>query len=109
MQLNFTGTNIELTEALKNFTNEKFQPIAKRFEHLTNVNVIFKIDHVTHIAEATLHDRGIEIFASAEADDMYAAIEAMTKKLLTQLEKHKEKIIDSHRQPSTLPLDNTDD
>ena len=98
MQLHYTGRNIELTDALKTFTAEKFNPIEKRFPHVTNVNVVFHIENVTHIAEATVHDNGIEIFASAESNDMYAAIEALAKKLLSQLEKHKEKIIDSHRE-----------
>ena len=42
-------------------------------------------------AEATLHISGADIFAAAESDDMYAAIDSLADKLDRQLIKHKEK------------------
>jgi putative sigma-54 modulation protein len=37
------------------------------------------------------------LHADAEADDMYAAIDALVDKLDRQVRKHKEKITDHHR------------
>ena len=42
-------------------------------------------------AEANLHVSGADLFASAESDDMYAAIDALADKLDRQIIKHKEK------------------
>lgn len=96
MQLHFTGRNIEITAALKTFTEEKFQKLDRRHANLGNIHVVFHIDHLTHQAEATVSMNGAEIHASAKADDMYAAIDELVDKLVAQITKHKEKISD-HR------------
>lgn len=98
MQLNFAGRNIEITPALKEHATEKFFAIAKRFDHITTVLFTFNIENITHTAEATVHFNGNEIHATAESDDMYKAIDSVVEKLLNQMTKLKEKIIDSHRQ-----------
>lgn len=92
MQLHFTGRNIELTPALKTFATEKFERIQRRDAHITNVNITFHVEHVSHIAEANLHLDGAEIHASAKAEDMYSAIDALVDKLVIQITKHKEKL-----------------
>ncbi|MGU0160687.1 ribosome hibernation-promoting factor, HPF/YfiA family [Escherichia coli] len=47
---------------------------------------------VTHTSDATLHVNGGEIHASAEGQDMYAAIDGLIDKLARQLTKHKDKL-----------------
>lgn len=96
MQLHFTGKNLEVTAALKNYTTEKLQHLDKRFQ-LNNVNIVFTVEHITHIAEANLQFHNTELHAKAESQDMYAAVDALIDKLSHQLLKHKEKLIDSHR------------
>lgn len=96
MQLHFTGRNIEVTPALKTFTTEKFQRLERRHSNIHNINIIFQLENVTHIAEATCHLDGIEIHATAKSDDMYSAIDALIDKLMGQITKHKEKTSD-HR------------
>ncbi|MHB1947911.1 MAG: ribosome hibernation-promoting factor, HPF/YfiA family [Gammaproteobacteria bacterium] len=91
MQLHFTGRNLELTPALKTFATEKFQRVARRDASITNVNIVFQVDNLTHNAEATLHLSGTEIHASAQAEDMYSAIDALVDKILGQITKIKEK------------------
>lgn len=96
MQLHFTGRNLEITPALKNFTTEKFERLNRRDTHITNIKVIFQIENVTHIAEATMYLDGIEIHATAKADDMYTAINALVDKLMGQITKHKGKKSERH-------------
>lgn len=97
MELHFVGKNITVTPALKSFATEKLQSLEKRFDHITTVNIVFHVEHDAQIAEATAHIDGTEIHARAEDTDMYKAITLMVDKLLGQMTKHKEKIIDSHR------------
>ena len=91
MQLNFTGRNIEVTPALKTFTAEKMERVERRYSTIKHVDVVFHVENVTHIAEATAHLDGAEIHATAKSTDMYAAIDELVDKLLTQITKHKEK------------------
>ena len=97
MQLNFVGRNIEITPAIKSFTTEKLSPLEKRYSHINHINIVLHIENVTHIAEGTVHVNGTEIHATAKDDDMYKAIEALADKLLGQVTKYKEKIIEQHR------------
>jgi len=97
MQINVVGRNIEVTPTLKSFTIEKLTALEKRDHQISHVTVTLHIENLTQIAEATLHLHGTDLHATAEADDMYQSIEILATKLLTQLTKHKEKIIESHR------------
>lgn len=58
----------------------------------TKVHVVLKVEKVTHTSDATLHVNGGEIHASAEGQDMYAAIDGLIDKLARQLTKHKDKL-----------------
>lgn len=58
----------------------------------TRVYVVLKVEKVTHTSDATLHVNGGEIHASAEGQDMYAAIDGLIDKLARQLTKHKDKL-----------------
>ncbi|MDR3477594.1 MAG: ribosome-associated translation inhibitor RaiA [Gammaproteobacteria bacterium] len=95
MQISFTGRNIEVTPALKSFTEEKMDRLQNR--HVSKMHVTFHVENLTHIAEATAHVNGTELHASAKSEDMYSAIDLLADKLLGQINKHKEKDSDHHR------------
>lgn len=91
MQLLFTGRNFDVTPALKDFTTEKLQRIERRGESINKVNITFHIEKLAHIVEANLILDGKDIHATAEAVDMYAAVDELVDKLIGQITKHKEK------------------
>ena len=96
MQIHFTGHGLEVTESLKTFTEEKLQKLEKHFEKITKINVVFRIEKLNKIAEATLFVAKGEYHAHAQSEDMYASVDELLDKLNRQLVKHKEKIQD-HR------------
>lgn len=96
MSLQFAG-NIEITPAIRKFAEEKLAHLNKRYNHIGSIHLTLRVENVTHIAEGTVHLDGTEIHATAKDNDMYKAIEALADKLLGQVTKHKDKIIDSHR------------
>lgn len=93
MQINITGHRIEVTPALRAFTEDKFDRLERHFDHITNINVIFDVEKLRQIAEATILVTKGEVHASSESEDMYAAIDTLVDKLNRQLIKHKEKIL----------------
>ncbi len=97
MQLNITGHHVEITDSMRNYVSEKFERLERHFDHVTNVHVVLSVEKLRQKAEATLHVTGNNLFADAENDDMYAAIDALTDKLDRQIKKHKEKVTDHHR------------
>ena len=93
MQINLSGHHVDITDSLRNFINSKFERLTRRFEQINNVHVVLTVEKLRQKAEATIHLNGGEIFANAESDDMYAAIDALVDKLDRQVIKHKEKLI----------------
>ena len=96
MQLNITGHHVDLTDSINGFINQKFEKLERHYDHMTQVHVVLTVEKITHRAEATAHASGAELFAIAEAEDMYAAIDQMIDKLDRQLIKHKEKTVARH-------------
>ncbi len=97
MQLNVTGHHVEITPALRDYVGSKLERLERLFDHVTNVHVVLSVEKLRHKAEATLSITGNNLFADAEEEDMYAAIDALADKLDRQIRKHKEKLTDHHR------------
>ncbi len=93
MQINISGHHLDITDALREYVNEKFTRLERHFDHITSIHVILSPEPKTHKAESTIRITGGELFATAEAGDMYAAIDLLTDKLDRQILKHKEKSV----------------
>ena len=91
MQLSISGHHIDVTDALRTYVEEKLQKLERHYDHITNAHVILSVEKLSQRAEATLHISGAELFADADCDDLYAAIDKLTDKLDRQIIKHKEK------------------
>ena len=92
MQINLSGHHVEVTDSMRDYVTEKFAKLERHFDHINNVNVILNVEKLIQKAEATVHVNGGELFATAEHDDMYAAIDGLIDKLDRQVIKHKEKL-----------------
>ncbi len=91
MQLNVSGHHVEVTDPLRDYVESKFERLQRHFDQITNTEVTLIVEKLVQKAEATVHISGADIFAAAESEDMYAAIDALADKLDRQLIKHKEK------------------
>jgi putative sigma-54 modulation protein len=97
MQINFTGHHLEVTDALKAFTEEKLHKLERHFDRITAIHVTFNVEKLRQVVEATVLIVKGDLYASAESDSMYTAVDELIGKLDKQLIKHKEKIQD-HRE-----------
>lgn len=104
MQIQLTGQHIEITDALRQYVNDKLERLSRHFDHVGNVHVVLSVEKLRHKAEATVHLNGGTVFADIVADDMYAAIDGLVDKLDRQVKKYKEKHTDyrngTTKQPS---------
>lgn len=96
MQINFTGHNVEVTTSLKSYTEDKLNKLERHFDKITAIHVIYDVEKLSQIVEATIKVVGTELHARSESEDMYASVDGLIDKLDRQLIKHKEKIRD-HR------------
>ncbi len=97
MQINVTGQHLDITDSLREYVLSKFDKLERHFDKVTNVHVILSVEKLRQKAEATFHINGADLFANAENENMYAAIDALADKLDRQIKKHKEKRSDHHR------------
>jgi putative sigma-54 modulation protein len=91
MQLTVSGHHVEVTEPLRDYVENKFERLQRHFDQITNTQVTLIVEKLVQKAEASIHISGADLFAQAESEDMYAAIDALADKLDRQLIKHKEK------------------
>ncbi|MCR9192425.1 MAG: ribosome-associated translation inhibitor RaiA [Gammaproteobacteria bacterium] len=91
MNIQISGQNIELTEALKAHVHEKTEKLNRHLQHIIALSVVLSVEREQQIAEATVSINHFETHASATSTDMYVSIDQLMDKLDKQLLKHKEK------------------
>ena len=92
MQINLTGHHVDITTAIREHVTEKMAKLERHFDNITSAHVVLNVEKLRHIAEATVYVCGAELFATAEDENMYSAIDAMIDKLDRQVIRHKEKL-----------------
>jgi len=98
-----SGTNIELTEALKAYVNDKLgYALSKVGRKVTRCDVVLNVDKNPSIEknqelEVVLSVKGTILRTKEVSHDMYAAIDAAADAVKRKLRKYKERIIDAHR------------
>jgi putative sigma-54 modulation protein len=96
MQLTVTGHHIDITEALRNYVDNKLRKLERHFDHMTDIHCVLTVEKLIHKAEATVHMSGGTVHADSIDQNMYAAIDLLVDKLDRQVKKHKEKLTDHH-------------
>ncbi|RQW84584.1 MAG: ribosome-associated translation inhibitor RaiA [Methylococcus sp.] len=91
MQITITGHQLQVTESLRDYVNEKFERLKRHFDRVMDVHVVLEVEKINQKAEATVQVNGATLFAEDVHEDMYAAIDGLVDKLDRQLVKHKEK------------------
>jgi putative sigma-54 modulation protein len=102
MQMSVSGHHMDITPALRSYVENKFERLERHFDQITNVHVILSVEKERQKAEATINVARGDLFADAEHENMYAAIDGLVDKLDRQLKKHKEKLSDHHRNEGGL-------
>lgn len=97
MKLLIQGNNIEVTDAIHNYVQQKLEKAVKHFHNLaTKVDVHLSVAshnraNDTHQAEVTVYANGTVIRAQESSENLYASIDMVADKIARQLRKYKEK------------------
>ena len=91
MQINVSGHHVEVTDSLRSYVNTKLDRLERHFDKIIHMNVILSVEKQRQKAESTIRISGGEVYADAESEDLYAAIDMLADKLDRQLLKQKEK------------------
>ncbi len=96
MDMVIKGNNVDLTDALREYAQQKLGRVTKIFDGIIDVSVGLNVIknksvHNNQIVEVTLHLSGGVIRAEEAKDNMYAAIDLVTDKIERQLRRFKGK------------------
>lgn len=100
MKLLIQGNNIEVTESIHNYVEEKLEKAVKHFQNLaTKVDVHLSVARNArisnkHKAEVTVYANGTIIRAQEHSENLYASIDLVSDKITRQLRKYKERNLD---------------
>lgn len=106
MKLNFTGKNMEITDALRDVTEKKIGKLDKYFQRDIEGNVTFSSEKNRKIIEVTINLPGTIIRAEESTDDMYASIDKAVDVLERQIRKHKTKLQKRYQNNETIRFEN---
>ena len=77
MNLQISGHHIEVTPALREYVENKLDPVVRHFDRVTGVSVVLSVEKLKQKAEVTLHVPGKDLHVEESNDDLYAAIDAI--------------------------------
>ena len=104
MKLVIPGKNIEITDAIREYVQQKIEKAVNHFQNLTTeVDVHLSVARNPRIsssqaAEVTIYANGIAIRAEERSENLYASIDLVADKIARQLRKYKERLQDKKTQ-----------
>jgi putative sigma-54 modulation protein len=103
MKLVIQGKNIEITDSLRDYVNQKIEKAVNHFQQLiTEVDVHLSVArnpriNSRQVAEVTIYVNGAVVRSEEGSESLYASIDLVADKIARQLRKYKEKRFDKHQ------------
>ncbi len=102
MRLHVKGKNVEVSDSIRRYAEEKLAKLDRQLHELTQVEVELSTERnpsisANQVAEATIFTKGPTLRAREATGDMKASIDQLTDKLLRQVEHYRAKR--SRKQP----------
>ncbi len=94
MRIHFTGRQMDVSNAMKQFVTEKLEKITKYWTSIQDINVTLSVEKYRHIAEIGVTGKPFSLNGVEVTSDMYASVGAVVEKLERQAKKQKEKVRD---------------
>lgn len=106
MKMNFTGKNMDVTDALRDVTEKKIGRLDKYFQKDIEGNITFSAEKNRKIIEVTINLPGTIIRAEESSDDMYASIDKAVDVLERQIRKYKTRLQKQYKNTETIRFEN---
>ncbi len=105
MNITVNARHMEVTEALREYAEEKAARFPKFYDNIQSIEVIMDIEagkpQVEIVVQAT---RKATFVAHHREDDMYACVDQCSDKIVQQLRRHKDKMRDRKGSPNTKQM-----
>ncbi len=87
-----TARHLELTEALRNYAEEKVSKFDRFLSNISEARIILTVEKNVHKAEVLLNANGMQILAESSTTEIYSAIDDVIDKLEKKIMKYKGKL-----------------
>lgn len=94
VQIHFTGRQMDVSNAMKDYVTEKLNKITKYWTSIQDISVTLSVEKYRHIAEIGISGKPFSLNGMEVTSDMYASVGAVVDKLERQAKKQKEKVRD---------------
>jgi ribosome hibernation promoting factor len=96
MQLQVKGKNVEVSESIRIYAEQKLGKLERQLHELTRIELELAVEKnpsisANQVAEATIFTKGPVLRARESTSDMRASIDQLTEKLLRQVKHYREK------------------
>lgn len=94
MNITLRGDKIKITDAMRDYANEKLERINKYLDDSSNVNanVVVKVENYKQKVEVTIPLKNFILRSEEVQDDFYAAMDVTVDKIERQIRKNKTKL-----------------
>jgi len=103
MKISVTARKMELTDAIRNYAEEKIGKLDKYMDGILEAQILLRVEKHWQVAEGSVHARSTDFTARDSSDDLYAAIDGLADKLERQLRKHKTRILNRRKKRVEVP------
>ena len=101
MTTNISANGVDMTDAIREYAEEKIDSVTKFFDNITKADVIVGTDNSDKakpfFAEVNLDVPGKSVFIKKNSEDLYKAIDKVRDHLKVELEKMKGKMRDKDK------------
>jgi ribosome hibernation promoting factor len=96
MRLHVKGKNVEVSESIRLYAEEKMRKLDRQLHELTEVELELSVEKnpsiaANQVAEATVRTKGPTLRVTEASADMKASIDQLTEKLLRQVQNYRGK------------------
>ena len=96
MRIEVKGRNVPVSEDLREHVSRRFRVVAKQVSELAELEVELSEERNPanpdcHVAEATLHLKGVTLRARSATRDLHHSINEVSEELGVQVKRHREK------------------
>jgi putative sigma-54 modulation protein len=92
MQITVTFKNVDSSEPLKSYVQEKLNRLDKFLDNPAEASAVLSVEKFRHSAEINISGDRLTIVGREETNDMYSAIDMAVEKLEKQIKRTKQKI-----------------
>jgi len=97
MSIIVSGRHFQVSDALRQYAEEKVGAIIAEFHKISSVRVTLETQKAHQLAEVLIHGKQLEIEAKHQSFDMYESIDQVVMKAAKQLRRHFDRVQDHHK------------